>query len=140
MATSNRPWYQEGLRFQCTQCGDCCSGAPGFVWVDQDEINAIADAMSLSCDEFEARFVRKVGSQKSLREYPDGDCILLDPQARTCLVYQARPTQCRTWPFWDTNLESENAWKETCDECPGAGQGKLYTLSQIEIERKKKHV
>ena len=34
------PWYAAGLRFFCTQCGDCCSGAPGFVWVNEEEIAA----------------------------------------------------------------------------------------------------
>ena len=29
-----------GLRFECTQCGDCCTGAPGYVWVNKAEISA----------------------------------------------------------------------------------------------------
>ena len=135
-----RPWYHHGLQFECTQCGACCSGAPGYVWVEQEEIDAMADSMGLAVDEFESQFVRRVGAQKSLREYPDGDCILLDPEHRTCLVYKARPVQCRTWPFWDSTLETKKAWKETCEECPGAGKGRLYSLEEIEIERKKKSV
>ena len=137
---TSKHWYQEGLRFECTQCGLCCSGEPGYVWVEPDEIQAMADAMDMTVEAFESDFVRKVGAQKSLREYPDGDCILLDPEKRTCLVYKARPTQCRTWPFWDSNLESKKAWKETCEECPGAGKGKLYTFEQIEVQRKAKPV
>ncbi|QEF98869.1 Flagellin N-methylase [Stieleria maiorica] len=137
---SQRPWYHEGLRFECTQCGLCCSGDPGYVWVDQDEIDAMAEAMQLTVDEFESKFIRRVGTQRSLREYPDGDCILLDPEQRTCMVYQARPTQCRTWPFWDSTIETKKAWRETCEECPGAGNGKLYTLEEIEVQRKKKKV
>ena len=27
-------WYHLGLRFQCTGCGDCCTGAPGYVWIN----------------------------------------------------------------------------------------------------------
>lgn len=134
------PWYQDGLAFECTQCGACCSGAPGYVWVDEDEIRAMADEMGLDVDVFEHRFIRRVGVNKSLVEYPDGDCILLDPETRKCSVYAARPTQCRTWPFWDSNLRKPKDWKETCDVCPGAGQGRLYTLDQIEIQRKKKSV
>ena len=134
------PWYHKGLRFECTQCGKCCSGEPGYVWVDKDEIQAMAAAMELSVKSFEDQFIRRVGSGKSLKEYPDGDCILLDPQQRTCLVYQARPVQCRTWPFWDSTLESKKAWKETCEECPGAGKGKLYSFDEIEVQRKKKSV
>lgn len=137
---TSKPWYREGLQFECTQCGLCCSGEPGYVWVDAEEIQAMADAMDLSVDDFESKFIRKVGTDKSLKEYPDGDCILLDPENRTCLVYAARPTQCRTWPFWDSNLESKKAWKETCDECPGAGKGQLYTFEQIESQRKAKSV
>ena len=138
--TTDGPWYRQGLRFQCTQCGLCCSGEPGYVWVDQDEIDGMAAAMEMTPGQFERQFVRRVGRQLSLKEYPDGDCILLDPENRTCMVYQARPTQCRTWPFWDSNLENKGAWKETCDACPGAGSGPLYTLEQIEIERRKKSV
>ena len=41
-------WYAGGLRFQCTQCGDCCSGAEGYVWVNQAEIDALAGAMDRS--------------------------------------------------------------------------------------------
>jgi uncharacterized protein len=94
--------------------------------------------MELTQEEFRKQFVRRVGSAMSLREYPDGDCILLDPETRHCLAYKARPVQCRTWPFWSSNLESAEAWQETCEVCPGAGTGQLYTLEQIEIERKKK--
>lgn len=136
----SKPWYRDGLQFECTQCGQCCSGEPGYVWVDQEEISAMASEMGLSVKQFEHEFIRKVGTQKSLKEYPDGDCILLEPERRTCMVYGARPIQCRTWPFWDSTIESKKAWKETCEECPGAGKGRLYSFDEIEIERKKKKV
>jgi Fe-S-cluster containining protein len=132
------PWYQDGLKFECTACGSCCSGEPGYVWVDNAEIAAMAEAMNMSDDEFRDQFIRRIGSNFSLKEYADGDCILLDPQTRHCLAYSARPIQCRTWPFWTTNLKTPADWQATCEHCPGAGQGELYTLEQIEIERKKK--
>ena len=138
--SGDKPWYAEGLRFECTQCGECCSGEPGFVWVDEQEIAALAKEMRLSVDDFEYQFVRTVGTAKSLKEYPDGDCILLDPQTRKCTVYSARPIQCRTWPFWDSNLSKRTAWKETCEVCPGAGHGKLYKLDEIESSRRQKSV
>ena len=134
------PWYKDGLRFKCTQCGDCCSGEPGYVWVSEDEIEAIAQDMGLEVDAFERKFVREVGSDKSLVEYPDGDCILLDQQTRKCMIYEARPIQCRTWPFWNSNLAKRKDWKETCEICPGAGTGQLYSLAEIEVTRKKKSV
>ncbi len=138
--TDDAPWYADGLRFTCTQCGDCCSGEPGYVWVDQSEIDAMASLMGIEPEEFEHRFVRQVGVDRSLVEYPDGDCILLDPETRRCTVYEARPIQCRTWPFWDSNLKRKKDWKETCEVCPGAGSGRLYSLKEIEIARSKKSV
>lgn len=138
--SDGQPWYREGLRFECTQCGGCCSGAPGFVWVDEAEIEAMAQAMDLELDVFYDKFVRREGNQLSLVEYPDGDCVFLDPQTRGCLVYAARPVQCRTWPFWDSNLQSKRAWKQTCRECPGAGTGPLYSITEIELARSAKQV
>ena len=134
------PWYSEGLRFECTQCGACCSGEPGYVWVSEDEIEAMADEIGLEVDAFERKFVRQVEQDKSLIEYPDGDCIMLDPRTRKCTVYKSRPIQCRTWPFWDSTLKKRKDWKETCEVCPGAGTGRLYTLEQIETARTAKSV
>lgn len=125
------PWYHEGLRFTCTQCGDCCTGSPGFVWVSPEEIRRIAEYKGLSLGEMQIHHLRYVGAKVSLREFPNGDCTFLDAQ-RKCTVYPVRPDQCQTWPFWNSNLVDEAAWKETQAACPGAGCGKLYDLQQIQ--------
>jgi len=137
MASDNeRPWYGDGLRFACTACGDCCTGAPGYVWVNQEEISALAKAMGLQdADEFERLYVRKIGMRKSLREFPNGDCVFFDSQLRRCAVYEVRPRQCRTWPFWNSNLRTPEHWEETCRICPGSGRGRLYSLEEIESAR-----
>jgi Fe-S-cluster containining protein len=132
----DKPWYHKGLKFECTQCGDCCTGAPGFVWVNQDEINALATHLQLDVDEFERKYVRRVGVRRSLIEFSNGDCVFFDTDKRKCSVYEARPRQCKTWPFWDSNLDTPEDWKHTCEVCPGSGQGKLYSLDIIEAQRK----
>lgn len=126
-----QPWFKDGLRFECSQCGDCCTGAPGYVWVNKDEIEQLAQQVSMSVADFEAKYVRKVGVRKSLIEYENGDCVFFDTVARKCTVYEARPRQCRTWPFWDSNVRTEDAWQQTCEVCPGSGKGKLYQLDEI---------
>jgi len=128
---SKTPWFQDGLRFQCTQCGDCCTGAPGYVWVSNAEIEALAAIMGMAVHEFEASYVRRVGSRKSLIELENGDCIFFDAKDRKCKVYGARPRQCRTWPFWDSNIRTPAAWKKTCEICPGSGQGKVYSVEEV---------
>jgi uncharacterized protein len=130
------PWYHAGLNFTCSQCGDCCTGAPGHVWVINSEIAALAEALGETVEAFEEKYVRRVGARKSLKERANYDCILLDGQTRRCTVYAARPRQCRTWPFWDSNLKTPADWERTCSVCPGSGQGKLHTIEEIETQRR----
>ncbi len=125
------PWYREGLRFACTRCGACCTGAPGYVWVDVAEIDRLAAHRGLSRDEFARRFVRRVVNRYSLTEKPGGDCVFWE-QGQGCTVYEARPEQCRTWPFWPDNVETPVDWERTESVCPGAGRGPLHELSTIE--------
>jgi uncharacterized protein len=132
---NKQPWYKDGLKFQCTGCGDCCTGAPGYVWVNREEINNLAARVGLEPDEFESRYVRNVGKRKSLNEYNNGDCVFFDGETRKCKVYESRPRQCRTWPFWDSNVRTPEAWASTCQVCPGSGTGRLYQLGEIEAQK-----
>ncbi len=126
-----KPWFAEGLKFKCSQCGDCCTGAPGYVWVNKEEIRALAATQAMEVAEFEQKYVRRVGIRLSLVEYPNGDCVFFDTQTRRCTVYEARPRQCRTWPFWESNVRTPETWQQTCEACPGSGQGTLYPLEKI---------
>jgi Fe-S-cluster containining protein len=127
------PWYQDGLRFKCSGCGDCCTGSPGYVWVNQAEIDAMAAHLEMTPAAFEKKFVRQVGIRRSLKELPRSnyDCVLFNNQTRQCQVYEQRPRQCRTWPFWDSNIRTPQAWEQTCQDCPGSGKGKVYQLEAI---------
>ncbi len=132
----DQPWYVEGLRFRCTGCGDCCTGAPGYVWVNKSEIAELAKALGFDdVEKFEEKYVRKIGVRRSLVEFPNGDCVFFDNETRKCNVYEQRPRQCRTWPFWDSNLRTAGDWEETCAVCPGSGKGRLYSLEKIEEQR-----
>ena len=124
-------WYSGGLRFECTQCGDCCSGSEGYVWVNQEEIDAMASRVGLEPKVFEEKYVKRVGVRRSLKERPGGDCVLLDEQTRKCTAYEERPRQCKTWPFWDSNIRAPDAWEETAQACPGCNKGNLVPLETI---------
>jgi uncharacterized protein len=94
------PWFKDGLHFTCTQCGKCCGGKPGYVWVNDEEIAAIA-------------------------------AFLGEPAEVVFGVYEARPRQCRTWPFWETTTKTEQAWALTAEGCPGCNQGELIPSEEI---------
>jgi hypothetical protein len=129
--TQRSPWYKDGLHFACTQCGNCCTGAPGVVWVTDEEIAQIAELRGTTIDELRKKHTRLVEGRVSLTERKNGDCTFFDSESRRCTIYSARPAQCRTWPFWNSNLESAEAWKMTQQSCPGAGQGQLVPLKEI---------
>lgn len=128
-AKSESTWYGEGLSFRCTRCGNCCRGS-GYVWVDGDEIHTLAQHFEMDDETFSKVYTYKVGRSRSLREQANDDCIFYDSSVG-CLVYEARPRQCRTWPFWEHNLESPQTWKATQDRCPGTGHGDFFTSEEI---------
>lgn len=133
--SSSNVWYADGLHFTCTQCGNCCSGAPGFVWVMPDEVRRIAAFVGLDAAEFESRHTRTENGRKSLLEHPDGDCEFLEraPTGKTsCRIHAVRPVQCRTWPFWDSNLRNRRAWDSAARGCPGMNTGEHHPLPVIQ--------
>jgi uncharacterized protein len=125
----NAPFYRGGLRFACHQCGHCCTGEPGYVYVDERESRALADWLGLDVAVFYQTCLRRVPSGLSLLERADGSCVFYDGG---CTVYGARPKQCRTYPFWPDVLGSERRWNEEARRCPGIGEGPLFDVVSIE--------
>lgn len=124
-------WTHEGLQFECTGCGKCCTGSPGYTWMSDSEIVAIAQHLGISVQEFADRYLRKVGSRWSLREDPQNfDCVFL--KDNKCEIYSVRPTQCRTFPWWLQNLTSEEAWCRAAESCEGIGRGETVPYKVIE--------
>ncbi|MHC4442472.1 MAG: YkgJ family cysteine cluster protein [Planctomycetota bacterium] len=134
-------WYQGGLRFSCRECGNCCTGEPGYVWVTRDEIRSIAKYLELDGGWLGKDQIRRIGFRYSLTEKSNGDCIFLQHGSngkQMCIIYPVRPLQCRTWPFWTVNLKYVSAWREASEKCPGMNNGREYTLEKIEEIRLKK--
>ena len=123
------PWYADGLRFSCQQCGACCGGGPGYVWVRQEDRSRIASFLGVDEEQFVERYCRRALGKVSLVEKDNLDCVFLEPEG--CRVYPVRPPQCRTFPFWERYLEDREAWEGLGDRCPGIGQGKLHTCEEI---------
>ena len=135
---TSQPWYHEGLAFECTRCGACCTGAPGYVWVNDAEIARLAAFRNESVDQFSRKYVRQVGQRFSLIEKPGGDCVFWD-KASGCTVYSARPAQCQTWPFWPENIESRDDWDHVTSVCPGSGRGQVFTVEEIRASAARVH-
>lgn len=130
----NKNFYSEGLQFECTQCGHCCRHEPGYVFLSENDLNQLLKYLSISQDEFVKKYCRivDVGFFKriSLIEKPNNDCIFWQ-NGLGCSVYNARPLQCRSYPFWHAVVDSEESWKEETDSCPGMNRGKLHSEEEI---------
>lgn len=142
---ASEPWYAEGLSFECTQCGACCSGAPGYVLYTEDEARRIAARLGISGEEFIERYtvdmkMTVAGRSRSLREVESEhgqDCVFLDrttqPGKTLCSIHEDRPMQCRTFPFWPEHLASPRAWQRLSRQCEGIGRGALVPLTQVRV-------
>ncbi len=132
--TDQSYFFDNGLYFKCKQCGACCTGSPGIIRVQQDEIEKIAGFLSVPVHEFIQEYIYSYGPGHSIREHPDGRCYFFDEK---CMIYNARPIQCRTFPFWFRHLRNEVNWIKISKECPGIGQGKYFSKEKIlDIVRK----
>ncbi len=123
-----------GLRFQCTECGECCKvrGEYVHVYVNREEERALVELLGVSLREFRRRytFVDKEGWRQL--NFGDGMCDFLDRKTNRCTVYAARPTQCRTFPFW-RELVRDGKWTvEARRLCEGVGQGRMHSQAEAE--------
>lgn len=135
------PWFAAGLAFECAQCGRCCAGPEeGYVWVTEDEIVQIAAQLGILPEQMRRSYLRRVGANYTIIEQPQtNDCMFLQSDAqgnRRCTIYQVRPRQCRTWPFWRSNLASPRDWAVAGTRCKGINRGRLFDLEEI-LERAK---
>ena len=126
-------FYEQGLQFACTQCSKCCRFDPGYVFLSHQDLHALAEGLSLTMHEVTERYCRRVDtglvSRLSLNEQSNYDCVFWYNGG--CQVYEFRPLQCRTYPFWEPIVSDEESWKAEARECPGMGVGRLHNGHEI---------
>ncbi len=128
------PFYAAGLRFSCARCSACCRGGPGYVFLSKDDLHRLLVRFALDFPTFFAKYCTLVdtgaGYALSLKEKANYDCIFWEKCG--CVIYDDRPVQCATFPFWSSILASEGDWLDAGRDCPGIGSGKLHSRSHIE--------
>ncbi len=117
--------HEEGFAYgfdakACETCqGNCCTGESGYIWVSQEERKAMAEYLKMSEEEFIKEYLLKIRYRFTLKEMPYENgfsCIFFDKEHKRCGIYAVRPSQCRTFPFWDYFKENID---EVVTECPG---------------------
>ncbi|HMO52505.1 MAG TPA: YkgJ family cysteine cluster protein [Kiritimatiellia bacterium] len=126
----DRPYFfDHGLCFECTGCGQCCTGESGTIFINDREAEEIAVRLGMEKAAFLADYAYPYKGGHSIKEKENGDCIFLN--GTLCGIYEARPTQCRTFPFWPEILRSEAKWNAAAKGCEGIGRGRRYEKEEI---------
>ena len=116
---------QDGFDFAfnplaCQECkGKCCTGESGYIYVTKSEALAISEILSIDIKELVSKYLFKKGYKYSIKENKIDDnyeCVFFDRELNACKIYEARPNQCKTFPFWDYYKSRIGELK---DECPG---------------------
>jgi len=131
-------YRRAGLRFECTGCGACCTGAADHeVALTPAERDTIRAFLGLSRAWFRRRYlVRDRDGRDGIRLGRDGRCPFLGNDNR-CGIYRVRPRQCRTYPWWPELLESRAAWNAEARRCEGMNRGAVVPLARIERSLKR---
>jgi Fe-S-cluster containining protein len=90
----------------------------------------MADHLGLTLAAFTRKYCQRTNGFFHLKE--DGknpDCAFL--KDKRCSIYEARPIQCRTWPFWPDVMNAKTWKKEVVSFCPGVGKGPIVQAVKI---------
>ena len=132
---TGQEWWRKGVRFECTGSGKCCTshGEFGFVYLSLEDRQRFAKYFKIRTSDFTRKYCEKSGGIWHLKEDPKNpDCLFL--KGKSCGVYDARPTQCRTWPFWPEVMNAKAWAKDVKAFCPGVGRGPLIPSEKIEAQ------
>ena len=123
-------------RFFCTRCNRCCRHDEGYVFLSQADLERLSAGLALPIAEVVDKYCRKVHSagfaRLSLGEKRNLDCIFWEGG---CTVYNHRPLQCRSYPFWAAFSEDNDGWEAEAHNCPGMNVGPVVPQSHIDAYR-----
>jgi uncharacterized protein len=130
----DKHFYENGLKFECTQCSKCCRFEPGFVFLSFNDLDRLTKYFNISRTDFTNQYCRKIdmgdSTRLSLIEKSNFDCIFWSNGG--CSIYEARPLQCRSYPFWKPFLINQEAWENESKSCPGINYGPVIKKEKIE--------
>jgi len=116
---------QEGFSYsfdedKCSLCdGNCCTGESGNIWINRDEITILSNYFNIDTQGLKDKYLIKKGYKYSIKEVNidavNYACIFFDLDKKLCTIYDVRPMQCQTFPFWDY---FKNRVDEVREECP----------------------
>jgi Fe-S-cluster containining protein len=116
----------DSVRFVCQPgCIKCCD-QDGYVYLTEEDLIRAAEFTGISAAAFEKKYVYRTRNEMRFRKPRQKQCPFLEGHG--CGIHPAKPTQCRTFPFWPELVERRLAWNRTARYCPGIGKGPLIQI------------
>jgi Fe-S-cluster containining protein len=104
----------------------------GVVRVSREEATAIAALLGIGERWFRRRYLVAIDDGwRGIRLQKDGSCPFLGPDM-LCKVYEARPLQCRLYPYWPELVMSGQGWHNEAKRCEGIGRGREVDREHVE--------
>ncbi len=97
-----------------------------MVYLTEGDLKRAAKFVGMSAKAFEKKYVYRTRHQMRFRKPPEKQCTFLGEHG--CSIHPAKPTQCRTFPFWPEIVGLKAAWNRTGRYCPGIGKGELIQI------------
>jgi len=102
----------------CNICqGRCCTGESGYIFVNKIEAQKICEVLEIDIKTLIDKYLYKKGYKYSIKETKIGEsyeCVFYDRDINGCKIYNARPEQCKTFPFWDYYKTRVDELKQEC--------------------------
>ena len=107
--------HTKNLKFKCAQCKNCCCLEGGVVLLSKADLEKLCKWAELTEEQFRKVYCRKLENANGktylcLKDKNKTECIFWNKE-KGCEAYNARPVQCRTYPFWTKILESKSSWE-----------------------------
>ncbi|MBW7857467.1 MAG: YkgJ family cysteine cluster protein [Leptonema sp. (in: Bacteria)] len=129
----------EVFKWTCTACGQCCRG-PGAVYFTENDLVNIRQYLNLdkpskTNQEKWNRILKKLVQKKQNNFFvhqTDDACMFLGKDNK-CTIYEVRPLQCRTFPFWTSNFEGKESYQALKALSPGVRNGRGQPFSNQDV-------
>jgi len=120
------------LHFECTACGKCCTGDHDthYIALSKKEASLLQSHLGVSEAWFKRRYVEHLTRESWGIRMRNGQCVFLDKENK-CGIYNLRPVQCRTYPFWPELLDKETHWQAEKKYCEGINRGTIIDIKHI---------
>ena len=102
------------------------------MYLSEADVERAATYLGMTPARFERKYVYRTTNRLRLRVPPRAHCHFLHEGG--CAIHPAKPTQCRTFPFWPELVDHPKVWAKTAKYCPGVGQGPLIQISHARAE------